>query len=313
MEQIKIGLLEFGKRDTEYSSMGKVLEVIDYAKQADELGFSRFWLAEHHNYSSSEAWSSPQVLLPILLGETEQINVGMAGVLINYYSSYETAVNFKMLENLYPTRVNLGFAAGTPPLKISQLLCQNDFKDRPDSINTKIKEIYEFFYKEDEIAEREKIAIPPFKGRAPEMFMLSNSFNKIDKAIELRLNISKSIFHRSDSLIYQKDEVNQYKERFYQKHGIVPSVSIAFTGTCALTEKRANEIARNSGYKNFFNAIVGTPSQFMDRLSEYQELFGVDEFIFHDVAVSNYDRIIGLQSLSEIFNLNKNKIVSYEI
>ncbi|AZQ63746.1 LLM class flavin-dependent oxidoreductase [Flammeovirga pectinis] len=89
MEQkIKIGLLDFGIRKTDYSSMGKILDVMEYAEHADRLGFSRIWLTEHHNYSSSDAWSSPQMLLPLILNNTDQINVGVAGVLLNYYSSY---------------------------------------------------------------------------------------------------------------------------------------------------------------------------------------------------------------------------------
>ena len=140
-KKIRIGLLDFGVRKTEYSSMGKVLDVLDYAENADSLGFSKFWLTEHHNYSSDDAWSSPQMLLPIILYNTDRINVGMAGVLINYYSSYEVAMNFKLLANLFPKRVDLGFANGSPPMEVAQLLAQQKFSKRPDSVPLKMKEI----------------------------------------------------------------------------------------------------------------------------------------------------------------------------
>lgn len=313
MEQLKLGLLDFGRRKTKYSSMGKILDVVEYGKEADATGFSRLWLAEHHNYSSSDAWSSPQMLLPLFLSETENINVGMAGVLLNYYSSYEVAMNFKMLANLFPGRVDLGFAAGTPPLNISQLLAQNNFESRPDTIPLKMEQLFEFFHQEDLVAEQQKITIPPFKGLVPEMFMLSNSFNKIDTAVKLRLNISKSIFHREDSLFYQKENINRYKETFYEAHGYLPFVSIAFTGVCAASEAIAKKLASSSGYKNFHNGIIGTPKIFEEKLKSHQENFGVDEFIFHDATAINELRIESLHALSEVFKLNQKKIVSHEI
>ncbi|OAB79896.1 LLM class flavin-dependent oxidoreductase [Cochleicola gelatinilyticus] len=311
--KISLGLLDFGKRNTEYSSMGKVLDVIDYAIAADKLGFSRFWLAEHHNFSSSEAWSSPQMLLPMLLCETERINIGMAGVLINYYSSYEIATNFKMLENLFPSRVDLGFAAGTPPLKISQLLSQQDFEKKPDTVERKMKEIHDFFYAEDMVAERDKIIIPPYRGRVPEMFLLSSSFNKVDKALSSKLNISKSIFHKKESMNYQKEEVLRYKSEFRNRYGYTPKASVAFTGICAPSEKEAQKLASMSGYKNFHNAILGPASKFQDVLLEHQENFGVDEFIFHDANPLNSERINGLESLSEKLILSNHKKVNHEV
>ncbi|MBB6462252.1 LLM class flavin-dependent oxidoreductase [Flammeovirga kamogawensis] len=104
MEQkIKLGLLDFGIRKTDYSSTGKILDVMEYAEYADRLGFSRIWLTEHHNYSSSNAWSSPQMLLLLILNNTDQINVSVAGVLLNYYSSYEVALNLDVQVFKTPT------------------------------------------------------------------------------------------------------------------------------------------------------------------------------------------------------------------
>ncbi|MDG3582876.1 LLM class flavin-dependent oxidoreductase [Galbibacter pacificus] len=313
MKKIQLGLLDFGKRKSEYSSMGKVLDVIDYAIEADQLGFSRFWLSEHHNFSREEAWSSPQMLLPLILSETQRINVGMAGVLLNYYSSYSTATNFKMLANLFPSRVDLGFAAGTPPMKISQLLCQNKFDERPNTLPTKLQEISDFYHAEDEIAKNDHIIIPPFKGRVPQLYMLSNSFNKTEEALKLKLNISKSIFHNKFSLVYQKDTIQQYREKFYNRYGDFPKVSIAFTGVCAETEQKAKNIAKESGYKNFFNAIIGTPEMFYEQLKEHQYNFDVDEFIFHDCDPLNSRRIDTLKKLSHTFNLTKEKSLYNEI
>lgn len=310
---IKLGLLDFGTRKTKYSSMGKVLEVMEYAKEADSLGFTRFWLSEHHNFSSSEAWSSPQMILPLILNETDEIHVGMAGVLLNYYSSYEVAMNFKMLANLFPQRVDLGFAAGTPPLRVSQWLSQQNFKERPNTIANKVTELYRFFHEEESVAHEFKVTVPPYKGLVPEMFMLSNSFNRIEEAVEKRLHISKSIFHREDSLFYQRDNIYKYQEAFHKAHGQLPQVSVAFTGVCADTEMEARKLAAESGYRNFHNGIIGTPEMFLEVLHEHSRNFAVDEFIFHDATAVNEKRIESLYALSAAFSLNHEKLISHEV
>lgn len=132
MNQITLGLLEFGYHQKNTNSLSVIQDVIDYVVKADELGFSRVWLTEHHNFYRTSPWSNPEMLLPVLLGSTERIRIGMAGILINYHSPYRVALNFKLLANLYPRRVDLGLANGTPPENIGRMLRQKNFRKRPD-------------------------------------------------------------------------------------------------------------------------------------------------------------------------------------
>ena len=77
------------------------------AKRCDELGYHRYWVAEHHA-SDSLASSSPEILITRLAAETERIRVGSGGVMLSHYSPYKVAENFRMLEVLYPGRIDLG-------------------------------------------------------------------------------------------------------------------------------------------------------------------------------------------------------------
>src|ERR1700724_1773653 len=87
---------------------------IDLAKHADELGYSRYWLAEHHNLSSV-ASPSPDIMIGQIAAVTENIRVGSGGVMLPNHAPLVVAERFKMLEALFPGRIDLGLgrAPGT--------------------------------------------------------------------------------------------------------------------------------------------------------------------------------------------------------
>jgi luciferase family oxidoreductase group 1 len=82
-------------------------ETIALARRADELGYHRYWLAEHHAIAAL-ADPCPEILLARLGAETRRLRIGSGGVLLPYYSAFRTAESFRMLEALYPGRVDLG-------------------------------------------------------------------------------------------------------------------------------------------------------------------------------------------------------------
>jgi luciferase family oxidoreductase group 1 len=82
-------------------------ETLALARRADELGYVRYWLAEHHAIAAL-ADPCPEVLLARLGAETRRMRIGTGGVLLPYYSAFRTAETFRMLEALYPGRVDLG-------------------------------------------------------------------------------------------------------------------------------------------------------------------------------------------------------------
>lgn len=88
--------------------------MIKLAKKADELGYERFWIAEHHN-TKSVASSATQLLIQRTLDNTSNIRVGSGGVMLPNHSPYIVAEQYGTLETLYPGRVDLGLgrAPGT--------------------------------------------------------------------------------------------------------------------------------------------------------------------------------------------------------
>ncbi len=80
---------------------------LDLAALCDRLGYHRYWLAEHHS-TNSFAGSAPEVLIGRVASVTERIRVGSGGVMLTHYSPYKVAEQFRVLETLFPGRIDLG-------------------------------------------------------------------------------------------------------------------------------------------------------------------------------------------------------------
>ncbi len=88
------------------------------AQQAENLGYHRFWIAEHHN-TPQLASPSPELLIAWILGQTSRIRVGSGGVMLQHYSPYKVAENFNVLAALAPGRVDLGVGKAPGGLPLS--------------------------------------------------------------------------------------------------------------------------------------------------------------------------------------------------
>jgi luciferase family oxidoreductase group 1 len=87
------------------------------AVAAEQLGYRRYWVAEHHN-TPSLASASPEIVVAAVAARTTSIRVGSGGVLLPHYSPLKVAESFRLLEALYPGRVDLGVGRtpGTDPV-----------------------------------------------------------------------------------------------------------------------------------------------------------------------------------------------------
>jgi len=89
---------------------------LDLARMADDLGFTRYWIAEHHNMPMI-ASSAPEIMIGQVAAATSRIRVGSGGVMLPNHAPLMVAERFKVLEALYPGRIDLGLgrAPGTDP------------------------------------------------------------------------------------------------------------------------------------------------------------------------------------------------------
>lgn len=87
------------------------------ARVADDAGYTRYWVAEHHNMAAVAA-TNPPVLIAMVAAATERIRVGSGGVMLPNHAPLVVAEQFALLEAAYPGRIDLGIgrAPGSDPV-----------------------------------------------------------------------------------------------------------------------------------------------------------------------------------------------------
>ena len=106
---------------------------IDLARHVDGLGYVRYWLAEHHNLASV-ASPAPDLMIGQIAAVTKNIRVGSGGVMLPNHAPLVVAERFKMLEALFPGRIDLGLgrAPGTDGATAHALRSRLDRREGDD-------------------------------------------------------------------------------------------------------------------------------------------------------------------------------------
>src|SRR5260221_4603112 len=105
--RVPLGVLDQSPFIGGYGPAEAIAETFSLARLAEELGYHRYWLAEHHAIAAL-ADPSPEILVSRVASATSRIRVGTGGVLLPYYSPLKIAEQFRMLEALFPGRIDLG-------------------------------------------------------------------------------------------------------------------------------------------------------------------------------------------------------------
>src|SRR5689334_11493583 len=104
---LKLGVLDQSPIRKGGTAAQAVRETLDLARLRDRLGYHRYWLAEHHA-SEALAGSAPEILIARVAALTQRLRVGSGGVMLPHYSALKVAEQFRVLETLYPGRIDLG-------------------------------------------------------------------------------------------------------------------------------------------------------------------------------------------------------------
>jgi luciferase family oxidoreductase group 1 len=113
---IPLSVLDLSPVSAGSSAAQALHNTLDLARLADRLGFTRYWVAEHHNLPAI-ASSAPDIMIGQIAAVTERMRVGSGGVMLPNHAPLMVAERFKVLEALYPGRIDLGLgrAPGTDP------------------------------------------------------------------------------------------------------------------------------------------------------------------------------------------------------
>ena len=218
---------------------------LDLAALADELGYQRYWVAEHHA-TPALACAAPEILIAAIAARTARIRVGSGGVMLPHYSPLKVAETFSLLAGLHPERIDLGIgrAPGTDPM--TMLALQRDRRHAaPDDF---IEQLYELLaLLEDRVPPGHAFARYPatLPGRPerPEPWLLGSSPQSAIWAAELGLPYSFADFINPEGAAIAAD----YRGRFIDSERLAaPLVSVGVIAICAESDDEAQRLAASS-------------------------------------------------------------------
>jgi luciferase family oxidoreductase group 1 len=217
---------------------------VDLARFGEELGYERYWVAEHHG-TPALACASPPALIGPIASATSRIRVGSGGVMLPHYSPLHVAETFSMLAGLFPNRIDLGIgrAAGTDPTTTFAL--QRDRRQAsPDDFPQQLVEL--MAYLDDDMPQDHpfaRLTALPGRPESPDLWLLGSSPQSGIWAAELGLPYAFADFINPSGAEIAK----HYREQFTPARTLAePRVVAAVWTLCADTDEEAHRLASSS-------------------------------------------------------------------
>lgn len=107
MSELRLSVLDQSVSLAGSSEGAAIRDTLDLAQHCERLGYSRFWVSEHHSLPTIVG-SAPEILMAAIAARTTRIRIGSAGVMLPHYSALKVAEQFRVLEALAPGRIDLG-------------------------------------------------------------------------------------------------------------------------------------------------------------------------------------------------------------
>lgn len=170
---------------------------LDLARQAERLGYRRFWLAEHHNFTGIASAATAVVIAHVAAG-TSSIRVGAGGVMLPNHAPLVIAEQFGTLEALHPGRIDLGLgrAPGTDPITTRALR-----RERTDSVDSFPRDVQELLSYFQPAGSGQNVRAVPGEGLRVPIWLLGSSLFSAQLAADLGLPYAFASHFAPDELI----------------------------------------------------------------------------------------------------------------
>jgi luciferase family oxidoreductase group 1 len=306
-----------------------ILETLALARRAEALGYHRYWLAEHHAIAAL-ADPCPELLVARLGAETSRLRVGTGGVLLPYYSAFRTAESFRMLEALYPGRIDLG--VGRAPggeARTARAVAGGGFPD-PERFPQQVWELAGHLSgRLPPDHPHKRVRLQPEVTTVPEIWLLGSSGYSGSLAAELGMAFSFAHFINP----HGGEEVMQaYRERFRPGHEQGPRTMVCTFAICGEDDADAERLAQSIDLRRLHmalnvdapvptaeeaashpytaeerryvtgqraRAVIGGPQRVRREIEAMARRYGADEVMVltitgdYDSRVRSYERLIG--------------------
>jgi luciferase family oxidoreductase group 1 len=313
-------------------------ETVALAQAAERLGYTRYWLAEHHG-TEGFAGSSPEILVTRVAAATNTIRVGSGGVMLSHYSPLKVAENFKLLENLYPGRIDLGIgrAPGSDGLTAAALAYGSEIGI--EYFPTKIADMMAFLSDEAPASEPFKaVRATPAVQDIPEVWLLGSSDQSAAYAAHFGLAFTFAHFIAPEA---SAPVLDYYRANFKPSASLAaPKASAGIFVICADTKEEAEYLATSRDYwrmklqygqhlpypppeeaaaypynaqelrivgSNKANRLTGTPDSLKVQLTDFAEENGLDELVILTITYDFEKRLRSYELLAEAFDLSRHE------
>jgi luciferase family oxidoreductase group 1 len=316
-----------------HSVADAIAATIELAQLADDLGYTRYWCAEHHGLRGVSN-PCPEVMLARLGSVTRRIRLGSGGVMLPYYSPFKVAEQFMMLEALFPNRIDLG--VGRAPggdMRTAQAVAAGDY-NRGDIFPQQVADLVGLMngtLPADHIAQG--VLLQPQIDTRPQLWVLGSS--EFGGLLAAQLGIRFAFAHFINAH-FGHQVAHDYRERFKAGNEAQPYLAAAVFVICADTEQEAADLEKAVDLRRVqmaygLNApiptieqglaqeyggreqlvidrekprsIIGTPEQVTERMLALQEQFQADELVVLTVAGSYRARLRSYELLADAFQL----------
>lgn len=307
---------------------------MELAQSGEKLGYTRYWIAEHHDFSGLSC-SAPEVMLGYIGANTENIRIGSGAVLLPHYKPYKVAEVYNLLATLFPGRIDLGIGRAPGGSAEVTMALSDNFLQQVWKMPESFKELLHFI-NDDFPSEHmySKISAAPLPSISPQPWILGTSEKSAKLAAE---NGTAYAFGHFMSDKDGADIMKRYIENFTPNAKLKKSESIiAVSVICAETTERAEQLAL-SGFlwklklakgegKNgvpsieeaeqysYTNAekemiedmraktVIGNPQEVKQQLTDLQTMYQADELMVVTITHSYEDRVTSYELLAnEVF------------
>ena len=331
---IRLGVLDQAPISEGSSAADALRSSLDLAALADELGYARYWVAEHHA-TPQLACGSPEILIAEIAHATSSIRVGSGGVLLPYYSSLKVAETFGILSALHPGRIDLaiGRGGGTDPAG-QRALRRGHPPPGPEDFGDQLDELLGYLGGSPSGRGHDLLAGPAGGPDWPEIWLLGSSTQSAVLAAELGLPYAFGDFFTAHGPGF----VEVYRERFKPSPRCPePYVMVGAMVMCAETDEEAERLVTSrymamslleagrqvplppvetalryvaehpADPENLLGrrGAVGSPATVREELERLVTAYGADELLAVTLVYDHDARRRSYQLLAEAFELEQ--------
>jgi luciferase family oxidoreductase group 1 len=280
--------------------VGVLHKSVQLAPRVEALGYHRYWISEHHGEG---AIPNPTLLVPVIAGLTDTIRVGTAGIQLRFQSPLAVAENFRMLNRLFPGRIDAGLVRAWTAREVGAALSDG----RPDAYSAedhaaRVMEVQRLLCGQlppDHPLAGVHIDPPLIKAGPPPLWVHSTSANGAQLAASIG---SSYAFHDYYDHAAGPASAQQYAETFCPSPELErPVWAVCVAGFCAANDAEAREIREQKFGREppGRRPIIGTMSYWRDQLGEIVQAYRTGEVIIQSLW-RQYDVEQQVDSLARI-------------